>query len=166
MGEDMTFYRLSELVERWKKTENDILRMAACGDLQLSVIHTGEGVMRKPPLRVFLVGEYIQLNKESVEIMLQNMNEKNHLFWHGNYKGKNFFCLRKYPFTPATIIINAIHVTLDNDSSFYPIVMVDEVARIESMFPELIGSTPQQDIPIDDEYVIKNKRIEVESGFL
>ena len=71
----------------------------------------------------------------------------------GNYKGQKFDCIPKGPVTKESIDRNQIQVTLD-DGLFGLIIMADEVARMEKLYPELIGSTPQQDILIDDPYLI------------
>ena len=66
------YYRLPELAEKWGKTENDLLQMAAAGDLVLSVNHYGWGLNTDKFHEPTKIAGYVQIDPLYAESILNN----------------------------------------------------------------------------------------------
>lgn len=147
------YYRLPELAEKWGKTEEDILQMAAAGELELSVNHYGWGLNTDKFHEPTKIAGYVQIDALYAESILNHgldgMSETiGFVRWRGDKIDiRAEGALERYTARCAEILTQGYKAILPYSFSADPLriksnadllILHDEAQRIEEDHDELV----------------------------
>lgn len=135
------YYTLPELAVKWGCTENDLLHMAATGELRLSVKHSGEGSYSGEGEGIELFDEYVRIYPDDAERILQNTDARRYYFSKAGHQGRLFHIRNCWdcegPYPPW------IWVSLD-PGPCRVVVLIDDMLQAEAKHPQSTGRPPQE----------------------
>lgn len=138
------YYTLPQLARKWGKLEDDLLHMAALGELVLSVRH--HSIKLKLLETHIKNAGYVQLGQNESKAILENGIKKGHKVDIAEWQGETVYLGNmNFVHDPSLFFIaeSKPPILLNSTSDLF--ILHDEVARVESEYPDIAKGPYNQD---------------------